>query len=142
MANYFDLFDVSASGMRLERVRLETATLNIANAHTSRTADGGAYRPLRVVAAPSRAGFEQAWAAGRLQGVGMPQIVAAPVQPRMVYDPGHPHADARGYVTLPGIDPLLEMTTLMNAMRAYEANIKAIEAARTMALRALEIGSR
>jgi flagellar basal-body rod protein FlgC len=139
MPNYTDLFDISASGMRLERVRLETAALNIANAHTTSGSQGGAYRPMRVIA--TTAGVKDAFSRA-LGGVGVPQVVPTTAPPRMVFDPASPQADANGYVATPAVDPLIEMTNLMSAVRAYEANVKAIEAARTMALRALEIGGR
>lgn len=143
MSGYMDIFDVSGAGMRLERLRLETSALNIANAHSTRGADGTLYRPLRVVARANLASFEQSLLYGTsAEAVNSVELVPTAAQPRMVYDPGHPQADAQGYVAMPAINPLVEMTQIMTAVRAYEANVKAIEAARSMALRALEIGSR
>jgi len=143
MSGYLDIFDVSGGGMRLERVRLETAALNIANAHTTRGPDGTLFQPLRVVARAPAPSFEHALLEGAsLSGASSYQVEASGVQPRLVYDPGHPHADAQGYVAMPGVNPLVEMTQIMTAVRAYEANVKAIEAARAMAQRALDIGSR
>lgn len=143
MSGYMDIFDVSGAGMRLERLRLETSALNIANAHSTRGADGTLYQPLRVVARANMASFEQnllyGSSADALTGF---ELVPTAAQPRLVYDPGHPHADVQGYVAMPAINPLVEMTQIMTAVRAYEANVKAIEAARSMALRALDIGSR
>ena len=143
MSGYLDIFDVSGAGMRLERVRLETAALNIANAHTTRGPDGTLFQPLRVVARAQVPSFENALLEGApLGGASTYEIGPSGVQPRLVYDPGHPHADARGYVAMPGVNPLVEMTQIMTAVRAYEANVKAVEAARAMAQRALEIGGR
>lgn len=143
MSGYMDIFDVSGAGMRLERLRLETSALNIANAHTTRGPDGSLYRPLRVVSRANMAAFEQNLLSGApLAGLNAYELLPAAIQPRLVYDPGHPHADAKGYVAMPGVNPLIEMTQIMAAVRAYEANVKAIEAARAMAQRALDIGSR
>lgn len=144
MSGYMDIFDVSGAGMRLERLRLETSAVNIANAQTTRGPDGALFRPLRVVSrAGNMATFEQNLLSGApLAGLNTYELLPASVQPRLVYDPGHPHADAQGYVAMPGVNPLVEMTQIMAAVRAYEANVKAIEAARAMAQRALDIGSR
>ena len=143
--DYYSVFEISSSGMSLERVRLDTLALNLANANTSRTEDGGPYRPLRVIArAREAAEFE-----GRIDtllssnypgGVEVMDIVAQDVEPRLVYDPGHPEADDRGYVAYPNINPVSEMVTLIEAVRGYEANVRALNAAKAMALSALEIG--
>jgi flagellar basal-body rod protein FlgC len=143
--DYYSVFEISASGMALEQVRLDTLALNLANANTSRAEDGGPYRPLRVIArARDSAGFE-----GRIDallnnnypgGVEVMDIVAQDVQPRLVHDPGHPDADDRGYVAYPNINPVAEMVTLIEAVRGYEANVRALNAAKAMALSALDIG--
>lgn len=143
--DYYCAFEISASGMALERVRLDTLALNLANANTTRAEDGGPYRPLRVIArARDGAEFE-----GRIDalfngahpgGVEVTEIVAEDVAPRMVLDPGHPDADDRGYVAYPNINPVSEMVTLIEAVRGYEANVRALNAAKAMALSALEIG--
>lgn len=143
--DYYSVFEISSSGMSLERIRLDTLALNLANANTSRTEDGGPYRPLRVIArARDAAEFE-----GRIDtllnsnypgGVEVMDIVAQDVEPRLVYDPGHPEADDRGYVAYPNINPVSEMVTLIEAVRGYEANVRALNAAKAMALSALEIG--
>jgi flagellar basal-body rod protein FlgC len=143
--DYFSVFEISASGMALERVRLDTVALNLANTNTSRTEDGGPYRPLRVIArARDAAGFE-----GRIDallngnypgGVEVMDIAAQDVEPRLVYDPGHPEADDTGYVAYPNINPVSEMVTMIEAVRGYEANVRALNAAKAMALSALEIG--
>jgi flagellar basal-body rod protein FlgC len=143
--DYYSAFEISASGMSLERIRLDTLALNLANANTTRAEGGGTFRPLRVVArAHDAVGFE-----GRIDallngsypgGVEVMEIVAQDVEPRLVYDPGHPDADDNGYVAYPNINPVSEMVTLIEAVRGYEANVRALNAAKAMALSALEIG--
>jgi flagellar basal-body rod protein FlgC len=138
--DYSSTFAVSAAGMALERTRVEVAALNLANAHTTGQVP---YSPLRVVA---QAAAPDAFAA-LMGGDGLPRtappefhVEPADVAPRTVYEPGHPSADAKGFVRYPGVDPAAEMVSLMSATRAYEANVAAMNTARTMALKALDIG--
>ncbi len=135
--DYSQSFAISASGMNLERTRVEVAALNLANANTVAGPDGQVYRPMRVVA---RAAFAQAVTQGL--GATTPQVQLEPTQqpPRMVYEPGHPMANEQGFVAYAGVDTATEMVTLMSATRAYEANVAAMNAARTMSLKALDIG--
>jgi flagellar basal-body rod protein FlgC len=141
--DYNPTFAISAAGMALERTRVEVAALNLANAHTTQAAGETPYSPLRVVA---RAAAPDAFAA-LMQTDAMasdikPQYHVEPanVSPRLVHEPGHPLADAKGFVSYPAVDPAAEMVSLMSATRAYEANVAAMNAARTMALKALDIG--
>jgi len=149
--DYSDSFAISAAGMSLERTRADVASLNLANANTVQGADGPQYRPLRVVAraAAMAASGSQAFADLFSRGVGSDGPAAGPtvvsveptdLPPRMVYEPGHPLANEKGFVAYAGVDSATEMVTLMSAMRSYEANVAAMNAARTMALKALEIG--
>lgn len=133
--DYSQAFAISASGMNLERTRVEVAALNLANANTVAGPDGKVYTPLRVAV---RATFGEAVSRG-LQAA-TPQVEAVPLEPRMVYDPAHPQANARGFVAHAPVDTATEMVTLMGAMRAYEANVAAMNTARNLALKALEIG--
>jgi flagellar basal-body rod protein FlgC len=130
-------FAISAAGMALERTRVEVAALNLANAHTVGQVP---YSPLRVVAQASA--FETLMGADGLPGAVPPafHVEPADVAPRMVHEPGHPMADAKGFVKYPGVDPAADMISLMSAARAYEANVAALNTARTMALKALDIG--
>jgi flagellar basal-body rod protein FlgC len=144
--DYSTAFDISASGMAIEKVRLDTMALNLANANTTRSEDGGPYRPLRVIAqASSSAEFE-----GHVNsllngyhpgGVEIVEIAPQDVEPRLVNDPGHPDADSNGFVAYPNINPVSEMVNMIEAVRGYEANVRAINAAKAMALSALEIGN-
>lgn len=140
--DYTAIFEISGSGMDFHKLRLEAIAANMANANVTRPSNGVLYRPLEAVAAT--AGFNElvndvepsAW------GVKDMQLVERQVSPRMVFDPSHPDANAEGFIELPNINPIDEMTNLMMATRAYEANVRVLNAAKTMALRALEIGGK
>jgi flagellar basal-body rod protein FlgC len=145
--DYHSAFAISASGMAVEKARLDVTALNIANASSTR-AGGTLYQPLTVISAPRQAAaFTRAMAAyGRVgldalpTGVQVVEVRATGAPPRQVYEPAHPDADARGYVAYPGINPVTEMVNIIAATRAYEANLAAMAAARSMAQRALDIG--
>lgn len=144
---YFSVFDISASGLAVERTRMEVAALNLANINTTRTAEGGPFKPLAVVARPARYERFQALMGtldptAQVAGVEVDEVRELQVAPKLVHDPAHPDADERGFVAFPGINPVTEMVNLMQITRAYEANVRALAAAKTMALKALEIGGR
>ncbi|MBV8621505.1 MAG: flagellar basal body rod protein FlgC [Curvibacter sp.] len=133
--DYSQIFAISASGMNLERARVEASSVNLANANTALNADGSGFQPLRVVAQSAFANsVDQGLAEVRYQ------VVPTVASPRMVYDPGHPSANASGFVAYSGVDTATEMVNLMSATRAYEANVAAMNTARTLAQRTLEIG--
>lgn len=141
--DYFSSFEISASGLVAERLRLEAVATNLANANTTAAPGTAAYQPVRVLTRPIGADFlnHLHGAAARLPaGVQVVGVEPAPVAPKMVYEPNHPDADSNGFVAHANVDPLTEMTTMMTAVRAYEANIKALGAARVMAQKALDIG--
>lgn len=131
-------FAISAAGMDVERLRVEVASLNLANAHALQAPGQPGFQPLRVVATPSFGAQVQ----DGLAAAGLPAATVEPsgAAPRKVHEPGHPLADARGFVAYPGVDPATEMVELMSATRAYEANVAALNTARALALKALEIG--
>lgn len=134
--NYLQAFAISASGMAVEKTRVDVTAVNIANATSTRSPDGSAFRPLRVVSGAKPAGsFSDLLAGARVL-----ELRALEAPPRLAYEPGHPDADERGFVAYPGINPVSEMVNLVTAVRAYEANVAALNAAKAMALRALEIG--
>jgi flagellar basal-body rod protein FlgC len=140
----FHALHISASGLRAEMERLRTAAANIANVHTTRTPEGGPYAPRRVVlAAQDLFGrlLRQAGKDARVLGGVQVQQIAADRQspPRLAYDPHHPDADERGMVAYPPIDVPTEMVDVLSAGRAYEANVAALEAAKKMMDRALDI---
>lgn len=140
--DYLSSFDISGSGMRLEKARLDVTALNLANAHTTKTQTGGVYKPLKLTSAPAfGVVFDNAQRNMSLvQGTEITQVTELDTPPRLVHEPGHPDADEKGYVAYPDIDPLSEMINLITATRAYEANIRAMNAAKTMALKALDMG--
>ena len=140
----FGAIDVAASGMTAERLRLDVISNNIANVNTTRTADGGPYRRQFLVFEPRQgdaSSFSQVMS-GQLQlnGVRVSGIRKDDSPLRMVYEPGHPDADAEGYVRMPNINIVTEMVDMMTASRAYEANVTSVNVAKSMMLKALEIG--
>jgi flagellar basal-body rod protein FlgC len=141
--DYRAVFQVSAAGMDFEKQRLETATLNLANMHATSVPGTAGFKPMRAVAAPLSLDFARLLdgAASDLSGLSRPvATVSLDTPPRLVHEPGHPHADDKGIVRYPGVDQAREMLTAMTALRAYEANVAAASLARAMAARALEIG--
>lgn len=125
---------VSSSGLSAERLRMDLIADNLANANTTRAPDGQPYR--RKVAV-----FQPITPTPQMPGgVRVAQIAADPTPPRLVYEPGHPDADANGYVAYPNVDIVHEMVDMITASRAYEANIQAFNAAKNMFLRTLDIG--
>jgi flagellar basal-body rod protein FlgC len=147
--DYTQAFAISAAGMTVERTRVDVAALNLANANTVQSADGNVFKPLRVVARAGNAVsanfsdlVDQGDAVSGDAVLGLPtaSIEAADVAQRLVYEPGHPFANTKGFVAYPGVDSAVEMVSMMSATRAYEANVAAMNAARTMAMKALGIG--
>jgi flagellar basal-body rod protein FlgC len=137
--NYLQAFAISASGMSVEKTRVDVTAVNLANAHSTRGLDGTTFSPLRVVSAARTPDF--ASELGRaLQGAEVLEVKPLATAPRLAYEPGHPDADDKGFVAYPGINPVSEMMNLVTAVRVYEANVAAISAAKAMALRALELG--
>jgi flagellar basal-body rod protein FlgC len=126
-----DGFDISASGLSAQRARLDLIAGNIANAETTRTPLGGPYRRLLCVFA-SRG--------SNPGGVDMIGSVRDGREPRRVYQPGHPDADADGFVAYPNVNIVEEMVDLVSAVRGYEANAAAFNAAKAMAQHALDLG--
>ncbi|WP_210493818.1 flagellar basal body rod protein FlgC [Patulibacter sp. SYSU D01012] len=139
--------DVSASGLTASRVQLDVTSENLANAQTTRTAAGGPYQRKTVVlqSADGGQGFGTTLAsamggsAGAARGVQVAAITPHPAPPRMVYDPGHPDANADGYVAMPAIDSVTEMVDLIAASRGYEANVTAMQSAKQMFTRTLDL---
>ncbi|MBT9139436.1 MAG: Flagellar basal-body rod protein FlgC [Dehalococcoidia bacterium] len=131
----FKAMQISSSGLTAERFRLDLIANNIANAHSTRTEQGGPYRRRSAVFA------EKMDAARRnLQGVRVMAVSEDQTPPRLVYEPGHPDADAAGYVAYPNVNVIQEMVDMITATRAYEANVTALNATKSMFLKALEIG--
>lgn len=145
MSDYLGILDVSAAGMRTERMRLEVAALNLANAQSVKAPDGSLYRPQRVVSTAAAAlstGFAEHMDAGDLAELPSAEVIEADVAPRRLHQPDHPYADKDGFIEMPTVDPAVEMSEIITAVRAYEANVKVVSAAKSMMTRALEIGER
>ncbi|MEW6523413.1 MAG: flagellar basal body rod protein FlgC [Bacillota bacterium] len=136
----------SASGLTAERLRMDVIAGNLANANTTRTEEGGAYRrrvPLfaqRPLQAGSGVGLGRLTPDAGVAGVRVTGVVLDPSPLRREYQPGHPDAGPDGYVELPNVEVVREMVDLMTASRAYEANATAVDVAKQMAMRALDIG--
>ncbi len=140
----FGAISVSASGMEAQRIRAELITENLANADTTRTPGGGPYRRKDAVftstpIAQTFAGTLAEVSAGGAQGVTVSSITVDQSDPERRYLPGHPDADADGYVAFPKISPSEEMVDLMGASRGYEANVAAIASVKDMIGRSLEL---
>jgi flagellar basal-body rod protein FlgC len=135
--------EIGASGLTAQRRRLEIMVSNLVNANTSQAPGTEPYRRKDVVftAIPMRDSFD---AFGPMfndavRGVNIREIVSDQREPVMRYEPDHPHADERGYVAYPNVNPLEEMVNVMSSTRSYEANLQAVSAAREMLARTLEI---
>jgi flagellar basal-body rod protein FlgC len=134
--DFFTALNISSTGLSAERTRVNIASSNLANAETTRTAEGGAYKRLDPV---FRAVAAEAGESGGPQGVAVADIAADQTPGKKIYSPGHPDADADGFVVLPNVNPVHEVVNLLSASRGYEANTTAIETLKQMAGRALEI---
>lgn len=138
--NLFRAIETSASALTAERLRLDVISENIANANTTRTPEGGPYRRKVVQFSPRAARRTPGDPVPVGAGVRVAGIAQDPSPFKLRYDPGHPDADAQGYVALPNVDVVKEMVDMITATRSYEANVTAMNAAKTMFLRALDIG--
>lgn len=133
---------ISSSGLNAERTRIDTIAENIANARTTRTKEGGPYRRKVVVFEPllSRVRDSHGRSREQVDGVVAARVMPDPeAKPELIREPGHPDADANGMVAYPSVNTVLEMSDLITAMRAYEANLKAQESFVRMAEQALQL---
>jgi flagellar basal-body rod protein FlgC len=166
--NLFGMMDTSGSALQAERMRAEVVAANMANAETTRTADGTPYHRQHVVFAAGSAGnfagamstqLDPATQLAALQsaaasptvilplpgaspvapGVQIAAVVQDTAPPLKRYDPGHPDADAQGYVSYPDINPLTEMVDLMGATRSYGLNVSAVQAEKSMITSSLDL---
>ena len=132
--------EISLSGLDVEWKRLEVIADNLANVNTIQTPEGGPYRPMRLASGPKTT-FEGHLAdPSGLNGVAVYGVEPLNTPPRKVREPGNPLADADGFVSYPDIDHSAEMVLMMKTSRAYEANIVAMNAAREMYVKALDLG--
>lgn len=143
--DFFTSMNVSSSALSAERTRMNLISSNLANANTTRTPEGGAYKRKDAVfmATPVESGFNRALdsaTAQQVRKVEVSEIVEDQNPLRQQYDPGHPDANPQGYVSMPNVNVVEEMADMIGATRAYEANVTAVQAAKSMALKTLEIG--
>ncbi len=136
---FLSSLDISASALTAQRVRMNVISENIANADTTRTADGEAYRRRVVAMGEKPAAFSDALKSATGGGVMVTGIVEDSSDFEYEYDPTHPDANADGYVAYPNVDETEEIIDMMAATRSYEANVTAINATKSMAVKALEI---
>lgn len=142
----FDTFAISASGMTANRLWVDLITNNIVNLNTAGKPGDPGLQPYRrqipVFSELLEAANGSVPGKERHKGMGVrvPRVVKDSAAPRMVYDPSHPYADEKGYVAYPSINVANEMVNMIAATRAYEASVTALNAAKGMALKALEIG--
>lgn len=146
---FFDGYNVATSGMSAQRERINIVSANIANSQTTHSKDGGPYKKQNVV-------FEDVLldtnnklngnnkASDKpnslsLKGVGVKEIIEAKGEPIMKYEPTHPDANEDGYVAYPNINPVIEMTDLIEAMRSYEANVSAFKTQKDLDTKTLDI---
>lgn len=165
LSGLFTSIDISASGLRAQRQRMDVTASNIANINTTQTEEGGPYRRQRVVLGASQGkgtfrsiverrksklivsdkrhlrsrGLGERVGGNMGGGVEVARVIEDPAPPKRVYDPSHPDADEEGYVAVPNINIIAEMVEMIAAMRAYEANVTVMNAAKSMAKKALEI---
>jgi flagellar basal-body rod protein FlgC len=141
--NLFGMLEMSGSALGAERQRAEVVASNMANAHTTHTAAGGPYRrQLVVFQAQRQPRFSLALAAPHHQSpaaVRVAAVVGDARPPVERFEPGHPDADAQGYVAYPQVDPIEEMTDLLGAVRAYELNASAVQAVKAMIVQSLDL---
>jgi flagellar basal-body rod protein FlgC len=143
--DFFDALNVSASGLSAQRLRMNLISANLANINTTRTRTGGPYRrqdPIFAAQAPEGS-FRDILRNRQkelLKEVSVVGIVEDGRKPIMKYDPTHPDANENGYLAMPNINLMEEMVNMISATRSYEAGVTAIQSAKDMALKALEIG--
>lgn len=143
--DFFSSLNISSSALSVERTRMNLISSNLANANATRTQEGGPYKRKDAVftATPMEGRFNRALdgaTARQVRKVEVSEIIEDQNPPRLQYDPGHPDANAQGYVAMPNVNTVEEMADMIGATRAYEANVTAVQAAKSMALKTLEIG--
>jgi len=136
--NYAQIYAIASQGMHAEKLRIDVVANNIANQHSLKNTDGSLFQASQVVTFANS--FSELIEKNQPMGIDSIEVVPQNRAPNKVYQPGHPAADKQGYVSYPGISTIDEMTTLLRASRAYEANIKIINTAHNLYLQALSIG--
>ena len=136
---------ISASGLAVQRKRMETISSNLANMETTRTPEGGPYRrkDVLITALPLGDEFGNTFKnvlGDKLRRVQVADVIEDQSEPRLVYNPNHPDANDLGYVALPNVDQMTEIVNMVTTQRSFEANITALNASKAMAIRAIDLG--
>jgi len=138
----FDIFKISASGMKAQRARMDIVASNLANVQTTSTEEGGPYRKKDVVFKAIDVSDDKTFSgtlSKKIEGVNVETIQESDKPFQMVYNPSHPDANSEGYVTLPNVNLMEEMTDMTAATRAYEANVNVLSTTKDMFLKTLEL---
>lgn len=143
--SFFSSMNVSATGLTAQRLRMDVISQNIANVNTTKTKNGGPYKRKVLLFEEQQSNDFQKMLDNSLEnykssGVKVSKIIEDKKPLKKIYDPSHPEADKSGYVLLPNVDTVEEMVNMISANRSYEANVTALNAAKSMAMKALEIG--
>ncbi len=143
--SFFGAIDIAASGLTAERVRMDVTSENLANAQTTNGPGGQPYRRQEVVLQQAGGTSFGSTLAGAMDGSPTPGgvevagIVSDPTPDQLVYDPGHPGANAQGYVRMPNVNPVTEMTDLIDESNSYQADVTAMNTAKTMFTKTLDL---
>lgn len=138
-----EILRISSSGMRAQRTRMEAIATNLANVNSTKSDEGGPFRKKEVVFATSDVSEGNTFGSvfeKKLEGVKVDQVVESQKPFDRTYDPFHPHADKDGYVSMPNVNVMEEMSDMVSATRAYEANVNVAGAVKQMFMKSLEIG--
>jgi flagellar basal-body rod protein FlgC len=142
--DFLSAMKIGASGLTAQRMRMDTIASNLANIETTRTPEGGPYKRKDVMfTALPLEDFSETFKGAlteQVRQVMVTEVVEDQSAPTLVFNPNHPDANEEGYVAMPNINLMEEMVNLINATRSFEANIQSINAAKSMALRAIDLG--
>ncbi|QPJ65182.1 MAG: flagellar basal body rod protein FlgC [Candidatus Nitrohelix vancouverensis] len=143
--DFLNSMRISSSGLSAQRKRMETISSNLANIETTRTAEGGPYRRKDVAITAMPIEDEFGLTLKNEMGENVRQALVTDIvedqsEPKLVFDPDHPDANESGYVAMPNVDLMTEMVDMISATRSFEANVTAINAAKSMAIRAIDLG--
>ncbi len=138
----FDIFKISASGMKAQRTRMDIVASNLANVQTTSTEEGGPYRKKDVVFKAVDVSDDKTFSgtlSKKVEGVNVETVKESDKPFQVVYNPSHPDANSEGYVTFPNVNLMEEMTDMTAATRAYEANVNVLSTTKDMFLKTLEL---
>jgi len=138
----FDIFKISASGMKAQRTRMEVIASNLSNVHTTSTDEGGPYKKKDVVFKAIDVSGDKSFGGTltrNIEGVKAESIQESDKPMQKVHNPSHPDADAEGYVTYPNVNMMEEMTDMVAATRAYEANVNVLNTTKDMFIKTFDL---